>query len=558
MKKVMRFLAACSMAMFVMACSEDPTDPTDPNTPDDPNNGDNTEEPTPEPDNSPVELLSVVFYAADNGAYLSDDVAVESVVEEKEGDMVVRVKDGGAGKELKMTLTAGANNMVKVDGVEQTCSTNEDGTVECKASFDATFPADITVSNEAGESKKYVVKVGKVLETVVEQAASYTEPDCTISDAIMAVNPKDNMPYVCYIRKSTASGAVNQLSVVRWNGVAFESVGSLGFTSPDKAASAPYLAFDKDGVPYVSYIDASADTAVTVKRLGAGNWETVGTEGFSSKANTSYSTALVFNPATNMPVVFYTNNVSKTDANYREMMKSEWNGSSWVDGPANLTPRVEGTTGVYMGSQSVQVGDAVYVASTCLSLGYYVHKFQNSTWTTVVDGPNAGFYNGAKIHAGYINIFADAAGNTYVVGGTDEVAAGSWDIQIWKLDEANKTMVPYGNIAPVGFGSSRENMAASVNPVSGEVFGMYRDQTSALAMFSSINEDLQWNQFDALNTKEADTKMMCLDFAADGTGYATFLVKQVTEKNEAGETVVTVPASIELFRIGLEADVLPE
>lgn len=552
----MRFMAVCSMAMFVMACSEDPETP---DNPDDPNNGDIIEEP--QPDKSPVELKSVVFYAADNSAYMSEDVAVETVVEEKDGDMVVRIVGGGAGKELTMTLTAGANNIVTVDGAAVECADTEGG-VEGKVKFDATFPADITVANQAGDTKKYVVKVGKVLETVVEQIASYTEPDCTISNCFLAVNPKDNTPYVAYTRKS-ATGSVDQGAVIKWNGTAFDAVGPLGFTSDAKKASLMSVTFDMNGVPYVIYYDATISGNV-VKKLGAGSWEDVGAG--LSKASSSAPANLMFNPANNMPVALFQGNDSTTGTR-REMVRAEWNGSEWAETLAHLAPAVNGSANVYTASQSVLVGDALYVAATYTTIGYFVYKFQNGMWTTIVDPTATPYYAGTTPHAGYVNIFADAAGNVYVAGGSDAAKAGSWDVQIWKLDEANNTLLPYGPVAPVGFGTLRETMSAGVNPVTGEVAAVYKDQESDLVMYSTINEDLQWNPFMPLNSMKGDnTALIHVKFGSDGVGYALFLVAEEYQKDEDGKTVkdengnsiVTIPASLELFRIGLEKDELPE
>lgn len=561
MKKVMRFLVACSMATFVMACSDDATE--DPSTNPDNNGGNNGGDQTEQPalDNSPVELKSVVFYAADNSAYIDEDVAVESVVEEKDGDMVVRIKDGGAGKELKMTLTAGAKNIVKVDGKDVECAETEDGSVEGKVTFDATFPADITVSNEAGETKKYVVKVGKVLATTLQFAYSYNEPNCSISDVTMAVNPKDNKLYICYVRKTMESGDVNKLAVVKWNGTSFDAVGTLGFTSFDKAASAPSLAFDKDGVPYVAYL---ANSYVTVKRLGAGDWEVVGEEGVGTKTTSMGTPVIFFNPATNMPIVYYFNNAGKSAPNYREMMKLEWNGSSWVDSASNLAPAVDGSNNAYWGGYAVQSGDATYVITMFNLLGHYIQKYQGNTVTTIIDAVNRDYLlaeEGGLPYGACAKVFADAAGNIYVVGGANESDPSVWNMQVYKLDEEKKTLVTYGNVVPLGMANNISTaFTAGVNPLTGEVFGMYKDLESKLAMFSSISEDLVWNPFVAISTSEANAA--CIDFGADGVGYAMYYIKQVTEKvtkdDGTSETVEKVPATIELYRLAPEADVLPE
>ena len=169
-----------------------------------------------EPDVTPAQLVSFKILAADNQG-LDADYAPEAIAAE----MVIRVPGGGQGKTFIATLTAGENDEIKV---------NDAAVNNGKASFDATYPVDIVVTNtKSKKSAQYEVKIGKILQNIITAVGSYTEANATLkSDIRLAINPQDNAPVLLYSRKITSEDPAdknNRLACVSWNGSSFSSVG---------------------------------------------------------------------------------------------------------------------------------------------------------------------------------------------------------------------------------------------------------------------------------------------------------------------------------------------
>ena len=98
------------------------------------------------PDTTPAVLKSFSFNIADNST-LDKDYAAAEIAEE----MIIRIPEGGKGKTLVATLTAGENDQIKV---------NDKAVVDGKASVDCTYPIDIADTNSKSVvSASYVVKV---------------------------------------------------------------------------------------------------------------------------------------------------------------------------------------------------------------------------------------------------------------------------------------------------------------------------------------------------------------------------------------------------------------
>jgi uncharacterized protein YjdB len=111
----------------------------------------------------------------------------------------------------------------------------------------------------------------------------------------LAVNPKGD-PYVAMHVTSGAGTAELGIGVFTLADSAWVKVGP---TVQDKFRGAFAMTLDGNGVPYVAYQEPSGQKA-TVVRLKAGQWDTVGTRGFT--ANQSDGLALAIG-ASGMPVV---------------------------------------------------------------------------------------------------------------------------------------------------------------------------------------------------------------------------------------------------------------
>ena len=498
----------------------------------------NKPEPEPEPkDTTPAELKSFALLKADNADILTEDVTVETIAP----TMVVRIPGGGAGKTLVAAVTAGENDVIKANGKEA---------VDGKITFDASAPVDIIVTNTKSElTATYEVKVGKILATVASFVGSYTEPDAVMgSDCRIAINPKDNSPYILYTRKKTVDGTAeknNRLSVIRWDGTAFAAVGSLGFTDVDRQAIMCDLSFCGE-TPYVLSYGETAASIAGVRKFTGTEWEPVGEKGFSEKVNTTYGKPqLVF--VGNNPSFVTTGNPAKTEPGYRNAVRYNFDGTSW-----NYTAQIPGiplygakggNDGIfYSAVPAVNSKGEIYYVMSCNLYGYYLYTLNGSSWEKVIDnflptGEEYGIPTNLDLKFGPND-------NLYLLAASSKAAQE----QVYRFNATSKTFEPYGNMLQLTAGSNgsvAESMLFDVNPQSGEIIGiMIKEKKPSLAV---IDENRQWTEFkDFANTDTAggDT---ALAMGADGVAYYAFIAK-----SESGTT------SVELYKIGLEEDILPE
>ncbi|MBR1576082.1 MAG: hypothetical protein IJ654_06510 [Bacteroidales bacterium] len=476
-----------------------------------------------------AELTAVSFKAADNDL-LDEDVVPEAIAPE----MIVRVPGTAFQKELKITVEAGFNDVIKVNNtpVESGASLN----------VDTTFPIDIVVTDEvAGTSVTYVVKVGKILEYVIGKLGTYTEG--TIADFTMTLNPTDNLPYFAYTRK-VGEEKNNGVSVAKWNGSAFARVGPTGVADASaRSASKPQVAFAKDGTLYAKYLGGEVASKPTVKKLDS-EWVVVGTTGFTPQNNnTTYFYPFYVHPANGKLSLFWNGNTKSTDS-YRTMNLSTWGGETWASSTISGVIPAYGsgttaTSGMYYTSSAVVNDSKVFIASSLNEFGYYVHEVNaDGSLTTIVDnylpdGAPQGLPGNLQMKQG-------PDGVLYVLAA---VRAGDGTMQIFTVDQSNKTLKAYGTGLPVSISSSggiSQDFGFSVNPVDGLVVAAY-DSAEGNTVFAYLDDNLQWSSF-AVDSLQVGTSGFFVEFDKDGNGYIAYQSAD----------------GIELYRVGLEADVLPE
>lgn len=476
-----------------------------------------------------AELVAVAFKKADNSALTEDVIPAEIAPE-----MVVRVPGEAFQKELTMTVEAGAGDKIKVNGADV-----ENG---AGVKVDTSFPVDITVSDEvAGISNQYVVKVGKILEVIVTKLGTYTEGTIATSDLDVAINPADGLPYFGFVRK-VGEDKYNGMSVVKWDGNAFSNVGASGFSnSASRAASKPHIAFAEDGTLFAYYVGGAVANRPTVMKY-SGEWAYVGQEGNTSvNVNTSYAYPFFVLPGSTKPAFFYNGNTKNTPS-YRTMNFNVFNGDSWSESVVTGTVPAYGSgstanSGMYYTSDIVAAGEKRYIGSSFNEFGYYIHEVgADGSLTSIVDnyipaGEKCGL-------PGNVSIAADGEGNLYFLGAVWSGAI----MQLYKVDIAGKTMNAYGTGIPVSISSSggvSTKVEFGINPVSGLFVAAYDDTEGPAFIF--INESLQWNKFEVSDAAAAKTDYKIL-FNKEGNGYIAYISAN----------------GIELYGIGLEADIIPE
>ena len=175
--------------------------------------------------------------------------------------------------------------------------------------------------------------------------------------------------------------------------------------------------------------------------------------------------------------------------------------------------------------------------------GYYVYNVSNS-WEMLVenyipDGETYGVPSSLAIKTG-----PDDA--VYVLAPTSSKA--QYQIYRYNKDAATK-LEPFAGpvqVTPGSSGAVKETMCFGINPTTGEIVGAYIMDSKLY--FAVIDENRQWTEFKEVEGAKpaAAGDSIALAFAPDGTGYIAVVAK------------VEDVSSIELYKIGLEADFLPE
>lgn len=522
MKKYLFVLAA--LALFAGACNKPEKEPEK-----------EPEEKEPEVvDETPAKLVSFQLLAADNEG-LETDFAPESI----ESSMVIRIPGGGLGKTLVATLTAGENDEIKV---------NDSAISNGKASFDATYPVDIVVTNT--KSKKvaqYEVKIGKILEIVAKKLATLPASAgmvYTSSSYKAAVNPSTGEMWVAYTFQP--EGGVKNIGVKKFSNGEFVQVGTEGIVPAPAEGSAIAtstvcnLTFDKEGVPYILYYAGDVKNSLSCRKFDGAQWSLVGAAGFSGKINTSWGhlPSLYFdasgNPGFNYCTTAYGNGTFYFDG-------TEWN-STTITGfpPFNKGGSRGANEGIFYNGPTATLNGKVYAFLTANWYGLYVYELSGSTWSTAIiqDYMEEGEKNmlpgnmATAVKDGKILLLA-----------TNQVAAQE---QIYEFDGTSE-LKKYGDAFDITVSSSGSPNPAvfAVSPVDGQVMVVMLDD-EAKPLYSVMDANRKWEAFVTLPEAPASYGGLAMGFDKNGNALVIWPDK---DRGESG---------FPLYSIGLEDDILPE
>lgn len=495
------------------------------------------EQPAPK-DTTPAELKSFALLQADNPALPGD------VVAEISKNMIIRVPGSETGKTFVATVTAGEFDQILVNNVKP----GDDGKVEVNSAA----PIDIIVTNTKSElTATYEVKIGKILQTVVTAAGSYMESEATLRNDVRMAIGTNGIPYLLYSRKKTTEGAAdsnNRLACISWNGAAFAPVGTLGFTDDSRQAIACNIAIDGE-TPYVVYYGETAANMPGVRKFDGAEWVSVGEKSFGNKISYTYGgNELYF--IDGKPGFVTTGNDKKGDADaYRNAVRYNFNGTDWTQ--TNFIPNLPhygdqgASDGVfYAGVTAKDSKGNVYVATSSNLYGYYLFNVSNN-WEMMVEN----FLDEGEPYGvpGCLSVLVGPEDVLYVFASVSSKA--QYQLYRYNANSDKKLEAFAGPIQMTagGSGTIKETMRVGVNPVTGEIVGAY--VMDSKLYFGVIDENRQWTEFTEVPTTSpvAAGDAFALKFAPDGTGYLAVVL--------APEKVVT---SIDLFKIGLEEDILPE
>lgn len=484
-----------------------------------------------------AELKSISFLKADNSV-LTADVTPEAIASE----MIARVPSAAFKQELVLTVEAGLNDVVKVNGKDV-----ESG----KATVDTSFPIDITVTDAvAGTSASYILKVGKVLEYVVSKVGTISDGTKIFGAIDLAINPKDGNPWIAY-SKEIDGDKIDRVSVQKFDGTSFSFVGE-SYVKPDpdtKDAKSPTLAFDNSGTAYLKYIGGEAASKNTVRKFTT-NWEVVGKASLNSvKVSDTYPSPQYIQ-SNGQPAFFFLNN---TKPNRRTIASAYYNGSEWVEkinaAASGIAPAYgEGpssNSGAYYGSCFTSFKGKNYMLSSFNGWGYFVYEVGDGCALTPIVYD---FKPGASEYGVPSNFNIATDGDDLYVYVYDVAAA---KMQVYKVDFNERKLVEYGEGIPATFGTIsgvKEASTFSVSPTGLTVAAV--EDAEHNVTFKYLNSSLQWENFTLAESavKNSSTGLFRIAFNSDGVGYIAY----------PGETDDVKIGKIEVYKIALEADVLPE
>jgi hypothetical protein len=517
------------------------------------------EKPEPEvPDTTPAELLSFKILAADN-----EGLDVDYVAETIEQSMVIRIPGGGQGKTLKATLTAGENDEIKVNDV---------AVVDGKASFDATYPVDIVVTNtKSKKSAQYEVKIGKILQLVSKLIGTLPASEgmvYTSSSYKTAVNPTTGELWVVYT--FTPSGGVKNFGVKKFSEGAFVQVGKEGIVTGEStvAVSTVYsLVFDASGTPYILYKAGDVANLMSVRKFNGTDWVLVGNAGFGQRqASIGIGPQLYFDANGNPGVVYTLDRRNTTSAYANEICYLD--GNEWKSSSITGFPAYDGSSaGIFYSGTVVKMNGKAYGMVTANQYGLYVYELSGPSWSTlIVDNYKADGED--YMNPGNFSI-AEKDGKILLLGTLSKTKQD----QLFAFD--GTSFKPYGDPFDVSVGWSSLTNAPSeahmgVNPVNGQIVVVKCDADD-YPMYSIMNENLQWEEFVFLGT--ATKKVIEADPAVEGSEPEIVYEHDIPAAygrtcslafDKAGNILVIYPNSerkesgFPLYSIGLEDDVLPE
>lgn len=469
-----------------------------------------------------AQLLSFGFYQADNAGLSQDYVATVPAVAAgvTTYDIEIAMPATVDLTALVARFTVNEGNTVTVDGVAQTSGVTKN---------DFTDPVDYTVRNSTGANNlRYTITVveasGKAWTemAVLNTATLSGNADFTgvYSGAVLAINPKGNVPYVAY----GARGVDNKMSVAKFENGAWAQVGEALFSS---VVNGSHFSFDvaPDGTPYVAYGDqdaASLKGALSVMKFDGSQWSYVGEQGFF-KVQAQYIGMAAFESGLAIDLV---NNSKDGSIPRRSMGIATFDGSAWTTGESSLLPSEQGVYMTKMGGNG-KVATLICVNRGKIddvNYGHNIFKFENGQWESLATNFLEPGATQTSIAQGSFGTTVALDGTVYAWTGDDVPNTGTYQVRLKKYDAAGKTWnTVTGNTLPIGHDGGFEShisldVAIAPDGTPFVVYNNFNDQKKLYVMHLDP-ATAQWSASQLLAEGASDVNIA---FDTAGTGYITY------------------------------------
>ncbi|MCM1177972.1 MAG: hypothetical protein NC308_06440 [Clostridium sp.] len=220
----------------------------------------------------PVEMLSFGFYQEDNSDVLRADVIAKFT---SSSSIDATFPYGVTKDDIKKLVP----RFTVTDGA--TVTVNDAVAVSGKTELDFTYPVDFVVSLNEKSNAYYSVRCS--IENVKEFSYAGISETPGFYDHIMAISPKDNVPYFI-TNDSTKTTADRYPHLYKYNGTNIESVTTL----TQARAECLTMRFSPAGSLYVAFLDYGAENkATSLMKVEGSNASYVGEAGSIYKTPTT-------------------------------------------------------------------------------------------------------------------------------------------------------------------------------------------------------------------------------------------------------------------------------
>ncbi len=441
-----------------------------------------------------AKLVTFGFYAEDNEGILDKDYVVEGTILGSDIELKIPSKIDKTNLIARFT-TSDDNPLVQVNGQAQ---------VSQQTGNDFTVPVDFILTNNTQNNRKYTVRIKRPIEWIKKIRFS----EFQLSDAILKINPVDDIPYVMGIKDNSNSDYKKAVLLKYEN----EEWNMIGDTISDGRTSDMDFTFSSTGTPYVVYTDYTNTIAqsATVKHFDGSSWIVDGRN--FNDVRVLYN-SICFD-ATGKLYVFSMNNVAGGVIGRRLLNISTYNGSQWT---SNQT--IAGRTYNSYNMRSILKKDILYLAvydyaNTSGTISMYIN--QNNTWTTLAQGMR--IEGATEVNYYDLDMDVDNQGNIYIMG-LERLSSG-YKLVTHKYTASTTSWSIFAT--PIDLASNTRYFSLALNPQGVPSVTYNNTATSSTTSFVTIDKEAQtWTSpfvFPNVTTGKTD-----LAFASDGTGYAIYL-----------------------------------
>lgn len=441
-----------------------------------------------------AKLVTFGFYAEDNEGILDKDYVVEGTILGSDIELKIPSKIDKTNLIARFT-TSDDNPLVQVNGQAQ---------VSQQTGNDFTVPVDFILTNNAQNNRKYTVRVKRPVEWIKKIRFS----EFQLSDAILKVNPVDNIPYVMGI-KSNSNSNYKKAVLLKYEN---EEWSMIGDTISDGRTSDMDFTFSSTGTPYVVYTDYTNTIAqsATVKHFDGSSWVVDGRNFNDVKVSFN---SICFD-ATGKLYVFSMNN--GTGVGKRLLTISTYNGSQWT---SNET--IPGRTYFSYNMRPILYKDVLY-------LGVYdfsndkgtisVYKNENGSWTTLAQAMR--HLDATEVNYNDLDMDMDSQGNIYIMG-LERFESG-YKLVTHKYTANTSSWSIFAT--PIDLVGNTKYFSIALNP-QGVLSVIHNNlTTNSNSAFVTIDKESQtWTApyiFPDIVSSKAD-----IAFTSNGVGYTTYIDK---------------------------------